>query len=144
MKEKVIRRDEGHPLNCLGDHQLIKLTGKDTNGQFTTIYLDNPPNTLVPFHVHENEDEVYKVIEGEVEFSVGDKTSLLKSGDVIFLPRNIPHTWKVVGTSNAKVHLDIFPAGLENMFEELGKLPVGPPNLLQVAAICGRYNVKFV
>ena len=98
MNEKAILREEGSRLNCLGDYQLIKLTGKDTNGQFAAIYLDNPPHTLVPLHVHE--DEVYKVIEGEVEFSVGG--------------------------------------------EELGNLSAESPNPLQVAAICGRYNVKFV
>jgi len=144
MKEKIALKDEGQKLNILGDHQQIKLTGKDTNGQYLAIYQDNPPNTQIPMHVHQNEDEVYKVLEGEVEFTVGDKKSVLKSGDTIFLPRNLPHTWKVVGTSNAKVYLDIFPAGLENMFEELSKLPAGPPDFLKVAEICGRFGIKFV
>lgn len=143
-KVKIVLENEGKAINCLGDNQLIKLTGKDTDGQFTAIYLDNPPNTKIPLHVHENEDEVYKVLEGEVEFTVGGKTTLLKSNDMIFLPRNIPHTWKVVGKINAKVDLAIFPAGLENMFEELSKLPTGKPDLQKVAAICGKYKVQFV
>lgn len=144
MKEKIILKNEGRKLNILGDNQLIKLTGKDTDGQFTAIYQDNPPNTQIPLHIHENEDEVYKVVEGEVEFTVGGKTTSLKGGDTIFLPRKIAHTWKVVGTSNAKVYLDIFPAGLENMFEELNKLKAGPPDFPKVAEICGRYGIKFV
>lgn len=65
--------------------QQIKLTGKDTNGQFLAISQDNPPNTQIPMHVHQNEDEVYKVLEGEIEFTVGNKKSILKSGDTIFL-----------------------------------------------------------
>jgi len=144
MKEKIVLKDEGKKLNILGDNQQIKLTGKDTNGQFLAIYQDNPPNTQIPMHVHQNEDEVYKVLEGEIEFTVGEKKYVLKSGDTIFLPRNIPHTWKVVGTSNAKVYLDIFPAGLENMFEEMNKLPAGPPDFPKVAEICGRFGIKFV
>ena len=144
MSEKIILKQEGKQLNILGDHQLIKLTGKDTNGQLTTIYQNNPPNTQIPMHMHKNEDEVYKVVKGEVEFVVGSKTILLRSGDVIFLPRNIPHTWKVVGSTNAEVYLDILPAGLENMFEELHKLPPGPPDFPRVAEICGRYGVEFV
>ena len=144
MKEKIVLKDDGKKLNILGDHQQFKLTGKDTNGQFLAIYQDNPPNTQIPMHVHQNEDEVYKVLEGEVEFTVGDKKSVLKSGDIIFLPRNIPHTWKVVGINNAKVYLDIFPAGLENMFEELNKLPAGPPDFPKVVEICGRFGIKFV
>jgi len=144
LKEKIVLKGEGPKLNILGDHQQIKLTGKDTNGKFLAIYQDNPPNTQIPLHVHQNEDEVYKVLEGEVEFTVGGKKSVLKGGDTIFLPRNIPHTWKVIGTSNAKVYLDVFPAGLENMFEELNKLPAGPPDFPKVAEICGRFGIKFV
>ncbi len=144
MIEKIMLRDEGQKLVIGGDHQQFKFTGKDTDGQYLSIYQDNPPNTQIPLHVHENEDEVYKIIEGEVEFTVGGKTSLLKSGDTIFLPRKIAHTWKVVGTKNAKVYLDVFPAGIENMFEELSKLPPGPPDFAKATEICGRYGVKFV
>jgi len=143
MKEKIVLKDEGQKLNVIGDNMVIKLTGKDTNGQFTAILQDNPPNTQIPMHVHQNEDEVFRILEGEVEFTVGDKKTILKSGDTIFLPRNIPHTWKVVGTTNAKVHLDFFPAGLENLFEELNKLPAGPPDFPKVAEICGRFGIKF-
>ena len=78
-----------------------------------------------------------------MEFNVGGKKSLLKKGDMIFLPRGIPHSWKVVGTTNAKTYLDIFSAGLENMFEELNQLPSGPPDFSKVAEICGRYGVVF-
>ena len=144
MKEEIVRKNEGKYLNILGDHQLIKLTGKDTGGLLTSTFQNNPPNTQIPMHVHKNEDEVYKVVEGEVEFTVDGKSSLLKSGDMIFLPKNIPHTWKVVGTSNASVYLDIYPAGLENMFEELNELPPGPPDFLIVTEICGRYGISFV
>lgn len=144
MKEKIVRKEEGLRLNILGDHQTIKLTGKETDGRFTFLSQDNPPNTQIPLHVHKNEDEFYKVVEGEVEFTLDGKTALLKAGDSIFLPRNIPHTWKVVGNGNAIVDLSIFPAGLENMFEELNKLPAGPPDFHTVAKICGEYGIEFV
>ena len=144
MKEKIVLKGEGRKLNILGDQQLIKLTGKDTDGKFTVILQDNPPNTQIPMHIHKNEDELYRVIEGEVEFTVDGKTTLLNGGDSIFLPRNIPHTWKVVGTNNATVDLTIFPSGLETMFEELNNLPAGPPDFLKVGEICERYGIDFV
>ena len=144
MKEKIVLKDEGKKFNILGDHQQIKLTGKDTDGRFTIILQDNPPDTQIPMHVHKNEDELYKVSEGDVEFTVDGKTKLLKAGDTIFLPRNIPHTWKVIGTNNARVDLTIFPSGLETMFEELNELPAGPPDFTKVGEICGRYGINFV
>ena len=143
-KQKVVRDTEGKPVNVLGDHQVLKLTAGDTNGQFTAIVQNNPPNTRIPKHVHANEDEVFHLLEGEMEFEVGTQTVTLKAGDLIFLPRGVPHSFKVVGSANAKTHLTVFPAGIEKMFEELSQLPAGPPDLPTVARICGRYGVQFV
>jgi len=44
----------------------------------------------------------------------------------------------------AKVDLSIFPAGIENMFVELSKLPPGPPDMKTVSEICGTYGIKFL
>ena len=141
---KVVRKGEGKVISVLGDNQTIKLTGKDTNGQFTLIEEENDPGIAIPLHVHDNEDEVFRVIEGEMELTVGDKTTILKAGDLAFGPKGVPHSWKIVGNSKAKVILSIFPAGLEFMFEELGEMPPGPPDFPKVAEICGRYVVRFI
>ena len=144
LKPKIVRNGEGKIINVIGDIQTFKLTGKDTNGLFTLIEEENEPGTGIPPHVHENEDEVFKVIEGEMELTVGDKTTILKAGDLAFGPRGIPHSWKIIGDSKAKVILSVFPAGIEDMFEELGELPPGPPDFPKVAEICGRYGIKFI
>lgn len=68
----------------------------------------------------------------------------MHSGDLIFCPKGIPHSWKVVGERNAKAMLSIFTAGLENMFEELSQLLSGPPDLEKVGRIYGKYNLRFV
>lgn len=141
---KIVRHDEGLKLNVIGDNQNIKLTGQDTNGQFTLIEQFNDPGIGIPPHVHENEDEVFQVLSGEVEMTVGEESVTLMAGDLIFCPRGIPHSWKVVGTEKARAMLSIFPAGLEKMFEELSQLPPGPPDLEKVGEICGKYNLRFV
>ena len=144
LKPKIVRNSEGKIINVIGDVQTFKLTGKDTNGLFTLIEEENEPGTGIPPHVHENEDEVFKVVEGEMELTVGDKTTILRAGDLAFGPRGIPHSWKIVGNSKAKVILSVFPAGIEDMFEELGELPPGPPDFPKVVEICGRYGIKFI
>ena len=144
LKPKVVTTTEGHQLNVLGDNQNIKLTGKDTDGQYTLIEQFNDPGVGIPPHVHENEDEVFQVLEGQVAMQIGDQATTLGPGDLIFCPRGIPHSWKVVGEVKAKAMLSIFPAGLENMFEELAALPAGPPDMKKVVDICGKYNLKFV
>ena len=128
----------------MGDNQTVKLSSEDTRGAFTLIEQNNPPGTEIPKHYHENESEIFKVEEGEVSFTVADKTMILRDGDLVYLPPLVPHSFKVTGTQDARVTLNIFPGGLENMFEELSKLPPGPPDFEKITQICGKFGVKFV
>ena len=141
---KIVKEAEGQRLNVIGDNQLVKLTGEDTSNQFTLIEQDNAPGVGIPPHVHENEDEIFKVNSGSAEVTIGSKTVILNSGDLVFCPRGIPHSWKIIGSENAKVSLSIFPSGLEKMFEELSNLPQGKPDMSMVAEICGKYKITFV
>lgn len=141
---KIVRNKNGKKLNVLGDRMTLKLTGTDTGGLYSLIEENNEPGVEIPMHVHENEDEIFKVIEGQLEVQVGDEKYILEPGDLAFCPRNIPHTWKVIGDQKAKVYLSFFPAGLEEMFEELSELPQGPPDMEKVAEITGKFGVKFV
>jgi quercetin dioxygenase-like cupin family protein len=141
---KIVKNGDGKKLNVLGDRMSVKLTGEDTGGKYALVEQYNDPGVGIPPHVHANEDEVFKLIEGEVEFWLGDKTKVLKAGDMIYCPKGVPHTWKVVGNKKAKVDLGFFPAGMEKMFEELAQLPAGPPDLALVGEICGRYGVEFI
>ncbi len=144
VNPKLVTQDQGQKLNVIGDNQIVKLSGQDTNGQFTLIEQNNEPGMGIPPHVHKNEDEVFQVVSGQVEMVIGGDSFILNPGDLIFCPKGIPHAWKVIGTEKAQAMLSIFPAGLENMFEELAQLPPGPPDLGTVAQICGKYQVSFV
>ena len=141
---KIVKKGEGKKLNVIGDHMTIKLSGEDTSGQFTFFEQENEPGVGIPPHVHANEDEVFKVVEGKVEFWLDGKTKVMEAGDVIYAPKGVPHTWKVIGEQKAKVDVSVFPAGLEKMFEELSRLPAGPPDKELVTGIVGRYGINFV
>lgn len=45
---------------------------------------------IVPMHQHENEQISY-MLEGSLEFEVGGETVVLKQGDVLVIPSNVPH-----------------------------------------------------
>lgn len=141
---KIIRDKEGVVLNVIGDIQSHKLIGKETSNQIVEWVDDVDPGTGIPPHIHTKEDEIFRVIKGEIELMIDGKTSILKSGDIAFAPKNIPHSWKVVGTEKAKMITSAFPAGIELMFNELSELPPGPPDFEKVASICSNYGITFV
>lgn len=141
---KIMHDDEGKVLNVIGDIQTHKLVGADTGNQIVE-WVDNvEPGVGIPPHYHTREDEIFRVIWGEVEIMIDGVTTTLNAGDTAFAPKNIPHAWKVVGSKKARMITSAFPAGIEDMFEELAQLPAGPPNFEKVTEICGRFGVKFV
>ncbi|MAN58267.1 MAG: cupin [Flavobacteriaceae bacterium] len=144
LDPKIIKNEDGKVLNVIGDIQTHKLVGSETDNQIVE-WVDNvSPGVGIPPHVHTKEDEIFRVIKGQVEITVAGKTTVLMAGDTAFAPKNIPHAWKVVGTENAKMITSAFPAGIEIMFAELAELPPGPPDFEKVTKICGAHGITFI
>ena len=145
MTPKMISRDQGRWLNIMDNKVCLKLTGEDTNGQYTLIEECDMPGRGIPLHVHDREDEVFQVIQGQVRFQVGEEKLVGEAGTIVFAPRGIPHSYQLAGDGEARLQVAIFPAGIENMFEELAQLPTdAPPDFAKVTEICGKYDVKFL
>ena len=141
---KVMKDTDGDVLNVIGDIQTHKLLGRDTNNQIVE-WVDNvEPGAGIPPHIHTKEDEIFRVVKGEVELTVNGEAVVLKEGDIAFAPKGVSHSWKIIGKEKAKMITSAFPAGIEFMFQELAKLPEGPPNFEKVAEICGRHGISFV
>jgi quercetin dioxygenase-like cupin family protein len=49
-------------------------------------------------HIHPNCEEVVYVLDGEVEHTLGGQTARLRAGDLIVVPRNVPH--RLINTSD--------------------------------------------
>ena len=144
LEPKIIRNEEGNVLNVIGDIQTHKLVGSETGNQIVEWVDDVEPGVGIPPHIHTREDEIFRVIKGQIEIMVDGETTILKEGDVAFAPKNIPHSWTVVGTEKAKMITSAFPAGIEHMFGELAQLPPGPPDFPKVAEICAKQGITFV
>ena len=137
-------RGQGETLNVLGDHQVVKLTGEETEGRFTLIENENPPGAGPPLHVHRNEDEAFYVLQGRVEFEVDGDEVVGEPGATVFLPRGSTHTWRVVGEEPARMLIMLMPAGLESYFRELSALATdGPPEMEKVLEVSARHGIEF-
>lgn len=59
-------------------------------------------------HMHPY-DEVFHILEGTAEFTVGEKKFIAKEGDLVIGPANIPHAYKNVGPGrldSVDIHLN--------------------------------------
>jgi quercetin dioxygenase-like cupin family protein len=95
-------------------------TGDDTGGAFSILHCNFRKGFTAPPHYHKLEDESFYLLEGEIEFYIGDKKVKASAGDFVVLPRNIPHHFDLV-TETAKALMLITPAGFEVFFREFGR-----------------------
>ena len=69
-----------------------KITGDATPGSemtFGTCRID--PGQRNPLHAHPNCEEILYVISGSCEHKLGDEMVTLEAGDLIRIPRDVPH-----------------------------------------------------
>ena len=69
----VLPPDSGEKLNIAGSPISHKVKSKDTNGVFSVMEFVTPPGKGVALHVHEREDELVYLLEGEIEVTLGDQ-----------------------------------------------------------------------
>jgi uncharacterized cupin superfamily protein len=67
----------------------------------------------VPRHTHTREDEGYFVLAGELEVTVGEKAFVLRPGDTLLAPRDIPHELHNSGNITNHYLLIFSPSGVE-------------------------------
>ena len=112
------------------DHQVLEWVGDSTfavlldsaatAGQITVARLVAPKGVAAPYHVHSSEDEIFFVISGSALFWSGDKEYELHEGGIVFLPRDIPHSYRVTSDS-ADFLVLATPGGMEGMFRKVGR-----------------------
>jgi quercetin dioxygenase-like cupin family protein len=76
------------------------------------------PGTGPVPHRHSREDESFYILDGLLEFRIGERIFTAGPGSFLFAPKGIPHTFKNVGTTPARALVIISPAGLEKFFDE--------------------------
>jgi quercetin dioxygenase-like cupin family protein len=128
----IINRNEGEFLAIAGGNYRIIISGQQTDGNYAVIEMLVPPGGGPPPHSHPNTQEMFHVLEGEVEFKTeAGKQMVGKDGFV-----NIPfggaiHCFKNTSEKYARLLCTVVPAGLEDLFEEIGS-PVLPGQTVPV------------
>jgi quercetin 2,3-dioxygenase len=105
-----------------------------------------PARTSGPgLHVHSREDEAAFIISGVMTFVVGERRFEASAGDLVWLPREVPHTFANLGDEPAWAFGVTTPAGLEGMFDEQAQYFAaleGPPDPERIREIGARYGVR--
>jgi mannose-6-phosphate isomerase-like protein (cupin superfamily) len=146
---------EGEAWWCLGMLATIKASSEQTGGKYFVVEILAPDGYGSVVHVHHREDEGFYILEGEMNFYVGDQMIKAHPGSYLFGPRDVPYAF-TVESGPARLLFVFSPAGLEGLIREMGEparsLTV-PPQLDEepdeaererMAAIGARYGAEIL
>ncbi len=97
------------------------VTGEESGGSYSTMEILVAPDKGAGLHVHENEEEQFYILEGQLTYWVGDKTFQVSAGDFVHIPRGMTHGF-MNGNTPAKLLATFSPAGPEKVFKDTGEL----------------------
>jgi quercetin dioxygenase-like cupin family protein len=143
-------------LAVVGDTYTILIRGEDTNGRYALIDMLIPAGGGPPPHRHDFE-EMFHVLEGEVEVTIRGQTSRASSGDTVNVPALAPHSFHNPTDHTIRLLCLVAPSGLEAYFAEFGDPVPGrtspAPKLTdteiheriqKAAALAPRYRIEML
>jgi mannose-6-phosphate isomerase-like protein (cupin superfamily) len=89
-----------------------------TGGRLSVLRATLTEGFSPPKHVHTREDEVFHVLEGDVTFAIGDRRRLAGPGTSVYMPRGVPHTFRVESPV-ARMLGVMAPGPFEQLFRNL-------------------------
>ena len=140
----VLGTGEGKILSARGSAMLFKATRASTNGAFSLMERTLPPGgRRPPPHIHTNCEEAFFVLDGEVEFSLGETTTIGRADTFVLVPGGVAHTFGNAGATEARLLIVHAPA-MDAYFEELQELWSGetPPSREDEMKLMRRHGME--
>ena len=148
----VKQSTEGRTIGMVGDVYRFLAVAADTDGKYALLEAIVSPGGGPPPHIHSREEEGFYILEGAITLQIGDSRVVAGPGMFVNIPIGVLHAFRNESDRPAKLLISIAPAGLEQMFVEVGQpLPTGatsapPPTDEEIArllAAAPRYGVEI-
>jgi mannose-6-phosphate isomerase-like protein (cupin superfamily) len=131
----------GSEALAFGRH-IVRITAEQTGGNLGCFEAEVPPGEGPPFHVHEKEDEFFRVLEGRFAFICDGTRVDLAEGGVICLPRGSVHRFQNIGQSTGRLMVVMTPGGFEGFFPAVASEPGA--SMDRIGQIAAQFNLRFV
>src|SRR5215468_3257591 len=140
----IVKPEQAQAIKPFGLEMKVLLTTEATGGAISVILARHKPGEGPPDHVHFSQEEIFFVVEGTYELAVGDQTSTIGPGTIVFIPRNVVHRFKNVGDTTACMLDWSLPGGQDHYFKAISDLAAGDGFTGEkVMAISKKFDTNF-
>lgn len=149
----ILDDNEGARYHFLDNLATVKVSA-GPEGQLSVVEFLAPRGFGPPLHRHNNEDELFVLLEGELTFRTGDIERIGQAGTVALLPRGVPHMFQVMTEEARFINVTGCgegPPQFDLMVSALG-VPTAEPTMPapmdidpgQVAEVCAAHGIDIL
>jgi mannose-6-phosphate isomerase-like protein (cupin superfamily) len=134
---------EGRSVSLRGTEVRFKVRSENADGA-SCVEFTAAPGFDTGLHVHERLEETWYIVDGELEFHVGDEEFKAAPGACVFVPPRVPHAFANRTDTPATFLLIMSPPDHDRYFDELAEILAadGPPDSEAIAALRRRYDTE--
>jgi quercetin dioxygenase-like cupin family protein len=133
---------EGRSVGVVRGRTTFKVAPVETDGAYAVLEQQVPPGGGPPLHVHRHETELFYVLQGEFAFTVAGQTIRATVGTFIAGPRDIPHTFRNIGSTDARLLLIVIPGAFADYFLQVDGIP--DEDVDKIRELCNRFGVEVI
>jgi mannose-6-phosphate isomerase-like protein (cupin superfamily) len=133
---------DGRHVGVLQSGSTFKVESAQVGGAYALLEQRIPAGGGPPLHVHRHETEIFYILEGDFEITVGTQKIKAPPGACATCPRDIPHTFRNIGSTEGKLLLTIIPGRFGDYFIEVDRLD--PTDKTALKTLAARYDVEFL
>ncbi len=109
---KIVNRLNANVINTLHGSEIRPLVDRTTSeAELCSLAEETlPAGRAVTRHYHLKTEEIYYILRGEGQMTIGDETREVAAGDAVFIPRGETHTLSNTGAEPMTILLVCGPA----------------------------------
>jgi quercetin dioxygenase-like cupin family protein len=135
---------QGDRTFSFGDLAFRTLVPSAFSATVSVFEVELAPGCLSgPLHMHDKEDGISYVLEGQLTFQVGDEVSTASAGEVVQMPRGVRHTFWNASPVPASALDIVTPGGLENYYELLALIAQAPDAMDRLASMEEQFGIHM-
>ncbi len=140
----VLAPGEGRSIDLGVFGMTVKASSDDTDGVFSVLEAEEPPEFGPPLHIHHDAAEAFYVLEGEYIMFLDDREVSCPAGSFIFIPAGTRHAFRVGAVPSRKLNF-YFPAVMIGYFDDLSAaIRDGEADESVLDDIARRHSVEIV
>jgi mannose-6-phosphate isomerase-like protein (cupin superfamily) len=145
LQATIVKPEQALAIKPFGLDMKVLLTTEATGGAISVLMGWLKPGEGPGDHVHFNQEEIFFIVEGTFELTVGDQTTTAGPGTIVFIPRNVVHRFKNVGNTTGCMLDWTLPGGQDHYFKAISDLAAsGDLTPEKVMEINKRHDTKFL